>query len=86
MKLQMGDITFDDVSYDATADVLYLSVGSPARAAHYDATNDGHHVRYDEHGRVVGVTIVNAKWLLDRRAEIDTPGPIDYDELKLAVR
>jgi uncharacterized protein YuzE len=30
----------------------------------------GHNIRYDETGAVIAITIVNAKWLLDRDGEI----------------
>ena len=34
-------------------------------------TPEGHNVRYDETGTVIAITIVNAKWLLDRHGEIE---------------
>jgi hypothetical protein len=35
MSVTIADITFDRVAYDADADVLYLHVGDPSRAALY---------------------------------------------------
>jgi YD repeat-containing protein len=47
--------------------VLYLSVphyeGPPAKAS---STPEGHSVEYDATGRVVGMTLTNVSWLLDR--------------------
>jgi len=85
MTLRMGDIEFDHVDYDAAGDVLYLSVGEARPAADYDATPGGHHVRYDDEGKIIGVTVVNAKWLLERQDEIDTPAPLDREQLMRAI-
>jgi uncharacterized protein YuzE len=41
--------------------VLYLHVGVPTKAASSEETQEGHVVRYDEAGRVIGLTIVNAR-------------------------
>jgi YD repeat-containing protein len=66
MTVKMGDLTFDHVAYDADGDVLYLHIGPPQAAAGADETPEGHVVRYDAFGRVVGVTVLNARWLLER--------------------
>ncbi len=75
MTVTIGDIAFDNVSYDADADVLYLHVGEPSSAVDFDESPEGHHLRFDASGNLVGVTIVGAKWLLDnqRRIEITVP-------------
>ena len=65
MKITVGDTTFDRVDYDAAADVLYLHVGEPNRATDFDESPEGHALRFDDTGRLVGLTIVNAKQLLD---------------------
>jgi|SRR5215218_1479253 len=70
MSVTIGDTTFDRVSYDAEGDVLYLHVGDARSAADFDASAEGHHVRFDADGRLVGVTILNAKWLLERDGEV----------------
>lgn len=57
----MSRIDFDTVHHDRDADVLYLSVGDPARAVDFDETPEGHALRYDEHGDLVGITIVGAR-------------------------
>jgi uncharacterized protein YuzE len=67
--------TFDHVSYYEQGDVLYLSVGPPRAAADSDETPEGHIVRYDPKGEVVGVTLVNAQWLLERDGELSITLP-----------
>jgi uncharacterized protein YuzE len=70
MKVTVAGIEFDNNFYDREADVLYLHVGDPDSAVRFDATPEGHHTRYGEDGNLVGVTIVNARWLFERDGEI----------------
>lgn len=70
MNIQIADITFDRVHYDAEGDVLYLHHGEPSTAVHFDASPEGHALRFDGQGRLVGITIINARWLLDHDGEI----------------
>lgn len=70
MNVKIAGIEFDNTVYDRDADVLYLHVGDPASAVDFDATPEGHHTRYGPDGSLVGLTIVNARWLLDRDGEI----------------
>jgi uncharacterized protein YuzE len=70
MSIEIADITYDQVRYDATGDVLYLHRGDSATAVDFDATPEGHHLRFDEHGDLVGVTILNARWLFEREGQI----------------
>jgi uncharacterized protein YuzE len=70
MTVRIGQHEFDDVSYDANGDVLYLSAGAPAAADAFDGTGEGHFVRFGEHGEVVGVTLVNPRWLIDRDGKL----------------
>lgn len=84
MSITVGSVTFDHVSYDREADVLYLSVGDPARAVDFDESAEGHALRYDAEGRLVGITIVNARRLLERDETIVVTPPqlrVDADEL-----
>ena len=67
MTVHVGSYEFDHVDYDKDGDVLYLRTGSAQPAADTFATPEGHAVRLDEHGEVIGITIVNAKWLLETR-------------------
>jgi uncharacterized protein YuzE len=64
-----------DAEYDNVADVLYLSRGENIEATTQHATPEGHLVRYDDSGDVIGITIVNAKWLMGairKREEVTT--------------
>ncbi|MGH2353496.1 MAG: DUF2283 domain-containing protein [Chloroflexota bacterium] len=75
MSVKIGNLTFDHVSYDATGDVLYLHVGEPQPAADAEETAEGHVLRYDKSGRIVGLTIVNARWLVERDGVITVTMP-----------
>ena len=66
----IAGITFDRIVYDREADVLYLHVGEPSSAVDFDATNEGHHMRYGPDGTIVGITIVNARRILEEDGEI----------------
>ena len=66
----IAGITFDRVVYDREGDVLYLHVGEPSSAVDFDGTPEGHHTRYGPDGSLVGLTIVNARWLLENEGEI----------------
>jgi YD repeat-containing protein len=87
MTVILGDLEFDNVRYDGGADVLYLHVGDPAAAVEFDESPEGHALRYDARGRLVGVTIVNARWLLeqDEQVTITLPKPIQVDRDALAA-
>lgn len=90
MKITIGKLTFDHASYDAVGDVLYLHIGEPRAAAESDETPEQHVVRLDQDGQVIGLTIINAKWLLDRDGAIAVTLPelqrIDAEELEPALR
>lgn len=64
--LKIADIEFDRVEYHADADVLYLHIGDPSRAVDYDETPEGHAVRFDRDGELVGLTLIRPKRLLER--------------------
>lgn len=65
MNVTVGNTTFDRVDYDADVDVLYLHVGSPEQAVDFDESPEGHALRFDRDGLLVGITIVDAKQLLE---------------------
>ncbi len=84
----IGETTFDHVSYDRDADVLYLSLGSPQPAHHTFGTPEGHAVRYDAGGAVVGITLVSVRALLERgELAVTVPQIVDVrrDEIAVAV-
>ena len=65
MSVRLGGIEFDNVDYDREADVLYLHVGEPSTAVDWDESPEGDHLRFGADGQLVGLTIVNARRLLD---------------------
>lgn len=90
MSVRFGDHEFERAVYDEEGDVLYLLNGEPGKAASTQATPEGHAVRFDEQGKMIGLTIVNARWLVERdqevvitipQSQIKTPA----DELALAM-
>ncbi len=71
MSVTIAGVEFDHVEYDREADVLYLQVGPPPRAAaDFDASPEGHYLRFDEHGALIGITIVNARKIFEREGAI----------------
>jgi uncharacterized protein YuzE len=88
--IHLGPYAFDNVDYDAENDVLYLSIGDPRPAHDMPETPEGHGVRYDENGVVIGVTIISARWWLERDGEIkvtfpEAPAIADTGEVKAAL-
>lgn len=75
MTVTIGSLTFDHASYDARGDVLYLHVGDPREAAGSEETPEGHVLRFNADGEVIGLTIINAKWLLERDQAINVTVP-----------
>ncbi|HKI87018.1 MAG TPA: DUF2283 domain-containing protein [Thermoanaerobaculia bacterium] len=76
MTVTITGIEFDRSDYDAEADVLYLHVGDPSRADDYDETPEGHAVRFDRDGEMVGLTLVRPKRLLKRDGELHITIPM----------
>jgi uncharacterized protein YuzE len=75
VTVKIGPYEFDHFAYDATGDVLYLRAGQSRSAADTFGTPEGHAVRFDDDGNVIGITIVNAKWLLERDGKIGITVP-----------
>ncbi|HEY1357792.1 MAG TPA: DUF2283 domain-containing protein [Thermoleophilaceae bacterium] len=74
--MTIGDITFDRVEYDAEGDVLYLHVGDPSAAVDFDETPEGHGVRLDRDGNVVGLTLVRPKRVLESNGDLQVTLPV----------
>jgi uncharacterized protein YuzE len=70
LSVRIGGREFEHARYDEAGDVLYLSNGEARPAASTYGTPEGHAVRLDEEGNVIGMTIVNARWLSSRDEEI----------------
>lgn len=90
MSVSIAGNTFSQHHYDPRGDVLYLSVqsykGPPASAF---STPEGHNVEYDDTGRLVGMTLVNVRWLLERDGQLTITWPagqLSADDLAPALR
>ena len=70
MTVEIDGIVFDNVDYDGEADVLYLDVGDPNRAVDWDESPEGHGLRLGPGDELIGITIVNARWLLEQDGKI----------------
>jgi uncharacterized protein YuzE len=89
MKVKIDDLIFDRGNYDAEGDVLYLARGATSHASDAALTREGHGVRYDENGEVVGVTIINARRITERDGHLTITLPhvvrVEADELAGAL-
>ena len=86
MNIKIDGLVFDRANYDADGDVLYLARGESNEAADAALTPEGHGVRYGDDGQVIGVTIINARRLLDRDGHltITLPHKVRVDARDLA--
>jgi uncharacterized protein YuzE len=75
MIVCIGSHEFDDVLFDAERDVLYMHKGKPVPATETIPTQEGHAVMFNEEGEIIGITIVNAKWLAERDGQITVTVP-----------
>ena len=66
----IGGIAFDHVTYDREGDVLYLWAGKTRLPAFSDASPESHYVQFGEHGELIAMTILNARWLLEQEGKI----------------
>ncbi|MDO8185675.1 hypothetical protein Q5424_23485 [Conexibacter sp. JD483] len=57
-------------TYEPIGDVLYLSAVDDDKHGRAQETPEGHAVRLDANGRITHVTVINAKWLLERDGEL----------------
>ena len=81
MSITIAGVTFDRVRYDAEGDVLYLHVGDPSTAVDFDESPEGHALRFDAQGGLVGLTIVNTRWLRDQAGPlvVTLPPSVELD-------
>lgn len=86
-SIKIDGLVFDRASYDAEGDVLYLARGHGAAASDAALTPEGHGNRSDNDGQVIGVTIINARFILDRdgRITITVPHTSTIDQHNLAA-
>jgi uncharacterized protein YuzE len=81
---------FDHADYDPDGDILYLHVGAP-QAGEGEETPEGHVLRFAPGTqRIVGLTIINAKHVVDRdgRLVVTVPETVEAsaDELAPALQ
>lgn len=74
MTIRIGDWQFDDIDYDAEADVLYMSMGKP-RPGYGEETPEGHILRFDEAGEFCGLTLIGVRQLMDSNGELTVSVP-----------
>ena len=75
MSITIDGIKFDHHHYDERGDVLYLSVGVPRVPAETDATPEGHAIDFDRDGIVIGMVLVNLRFLTERDGELQITWP-----------
>lgn len=87
MTVSIGGVVFDHVSYDAEADVLYLHVGDPSRAVGFDESPEGHALRFDADGRLIGLTIVGARETIESGLSlaVTVPSRVEVDAAQLGA-
>jgi uncharacterized protein YuzE len=86
VNVHIGPLVFDHADYDAEGDVLYLHVGEPVDGEG-EETPDGHVVRFEPGTqRVVGLTVINARSVLDRdgRLIVTVPETVEASAEELA--
>jgi uncharacterized protein YuzE len=75
MTVTIDGLVFERANYDADGDVLYLTRGESNMAADAVLTPEGCGVRYGLDGELIGVTIINARWLLERDGHLTITVP-----------
>ena len=86
VNVRIGPLVFDHADYDAGGDVLYLHVGEPT-SGEGEETPEGHVVRFAPGTqRVVGLTVINARSVLDRdgRLVVTVPETVEASADELA--
>jgi uncharacterized protein YuzE len=86
LNINIDGLVFDRADYDTDGDVLYLARGEAQAASEAALTPEGHGIRYGPNGEVIGVTIINARFILgqDGHITITLPHEIRVDEDVLA--
>jgi uncharacterized protein YuzE len=85
VNVTIGATTYDNVFYDRDADVLYLHIGDPSAAVDFDESPEGHALRYDADGNLVGITVVGVRAILAHEGVIVvTPSPLRLEADDLA--
>jgi uncharacterized protein YuzE len=83
MTMKIGNWVFDDIDYDADADVLYLSIGEPRHAVG-EQTPEGHIVHFDEKTEeFCGVTLIGVQHILSETGSVSVTVPAPPQPLPL---
>ena len=77
--LDIGGLIFERGNYDAENDVLYLGRTESNKAVWGEETIEGHGVHFNDEGGVIRLTIINAKWLLERDGYLKITFPIPQE-------
>lgn len=89
MNIKIDDLIFDRANYDADGDVLYLARGRANWASDAALTPEGHGVRYDADGEVIGVTLINARRIIEHDGHLTITLPhavlVEAGELAAAL-
>jgi len=78
MSITIAGIELANHPYDERGDVLYVDVDGYSFGGlppHADASPEGHGIEWDEDGRVIAMTLVNFKWLIERGRELKITWP-----------
>jgi hypothetical protein len=70
LALTIDGVTFDRYHYYEAGDVLCFHTGPERFAVDFDETVEDHHLRFGADGELLSLTILNARWLLDRDGAI----------------
>jgi uncharacterized protein YuzE len=73
--VKIGGIVFDNNTYDAKGDVLYVNVGDPGDAVDWIGTAEGDGTSHGPDGSLIGLTILNAKLRLQQDGKIELTLP-----------
>ncbi len=81
MTVHVGPYEFDRVSYDKDGDVLYLRRAPAQVVTETFGSPEGHAVCLDERREIIGITLINAKWLSERDGglRVTVPRTIETD-------
>jgi uncharacterized protein YuzE len=90
MTVTIGNLTFDRTRYDVDdGDVLYLHRADPHSAIDFDVSPEGHALRFNSEGELIGITLINARWLLEEEGKIVLTLPerveVDPDAIRDAL-
>ncbi|HEX5584124.1 DUF2283 domain-containing protein [Gaiella sp.] len=70
MSVKLGGYMFEHACYDHEVDVLYMRNGPSSDATDFGESPEGHHLRFAPDGTLLGITLVNPRWLLEQDGKI----------------